>query len=340
MQTCIGIKKSGVPSTRLHKKVCIAIMDTGICIKTLERYVSAGTTFLPNYPCSNFEDDHRHGTCCAYTILRITRDVTFYIVKILNSTKRASSAKLLEALEHLLDIDVDIILMSLATPNFNSEMQNVCKQLHEQGKILVAAQRNDCLRSYPAEFPMVLGVSGRLFESAEHYWFNEDYLFQAISDKTPIWVPGIENNHYYVPFYANSKATAVFAGILAKFLSNGTPPKALTNCIIKHAAKNIWDPDCVDNENPSFHSQKWETKEKPISMKALECVMELICCEMGLTKAEVNAIKNENLFKLGFTVRQYGKLLHDLESIVGSDFSFHDINAQSVGTVCGLASLI
>ena len=106
------------------ENVNIAVVDSGLNYEYRDKYLKnkiiGGCSFIiENNAIFLIEDEYEgsngHGTGCVSIINRCLEKARFYIIKISDYSGRTSSELLIEALRHLLKIDVDIINISLAT---------------------------------------------------------------------------------------------------------------------------------------------------------------------------------------------------------------------------------
>lgn len=129
----------------------IAIVDSGIDL-TVHKNIIGFVDFTKNNKeiSNDIYDSNGHGTKCVSVISKVNPSVEFFVVKILNDQNRCDSKSLLEALKYLLDVDVNIINMSLATNDltYYKEYSEICNQLYSQGKIIIAALSNNRKKVY------------------------------------------------------------------------------------------------------------------------------------------------------------------------------------------------
>ena len=113
-----------------------------------------------------FLDDHAdcagHGTACAGIIRKKAPDAALYSVRIFDASLIANGRVLIAAIQWCIDNEMDVVNLSLGTTDvtFKKALQKVCRKAVDAGVILVAAESNDGLESYPAVFPEVIGVTG------------------------------------------------------------------------------------------------------------------------------------------------------------------------------------
>lgn len=234
-------------------KSSIAILDSGVSDSLRNKIEIAGEkNFTGRDDCC--EDDNGHGSSCVSVIERINPNVKYYILKVLDKNARTSGDVLIRALQYLQDIEADYICMSLSTPNtkYAAEMMPLCKQLKEQGKIILASRSNACQEeSYPALLPDVIGVEGILMDNEEDFWYDADSRLQVVGDLSPVFVPDIGSKRWNL-FGGNSKATAAIAGIITKNCKD-------TSFLESHAKRKSW------NENDILEGKK-NRNEKSLAL--------------------------------------------------------------------------
>ncbi len=126
---------------------------------------------------------------------------------------------LLQALEHLCEIDLDIINISLSVTNYNyrEQFNKVIERLHMQGKIINISVRNGQQISFPADVPNCYGIIGNdIIDKKYEYYPNES--IQIHSNMYPEFVPTINGKRQW--FGGNSKATAMMSGIMGRWIQN------------------------------------------------------------------------------------------------------------------------
>lgn len=168
-----------------------------------------------------YQDELGHGTQVCSTIKKICPDALLYIVKIYKHEEISSSYLLLQALEHLLTVDVNLINISLsvASTTFVNDIDKVLHKLINQNKVVISSVKNGQLSSYPACSKWSYGVLG--VNDAEEVWykyFPQDGISEIMVSKSPELVESIEHKQKW--FSGNSKATAYMTGVLARIYEN------------------------------------------------------------------------------------------------------------------------
>lgn len=171
---------------------------------------------------NNYMDENGHGTFCSKIIRYIYEEVGIYVIKILNKDMKCSCKALIEALKYTKNININLICLSLATVNeFHADdLRNVCSDLKNNGKVLIASlhnNNNNC-SSYPAVYKDVIGVQGILDCNLYSYDYDKDLKIQCKSSGMPIILQSINGQYRY--FRGNSKANALFCGLLLKNIEN------------------------------------------------------------------------------------------------------------------------
>ncbi len=285
----------------------IAIVDSGISKKSYlyRNNVKKGIFINRNleYLVGNIEDEHGHGTHCAELIYSINSNVDFYIVKILDGNVKSTNEQLVRALKYLLEINVKIINLSLSMiqESRKQELYDVCQQLKNQGKIIVASLKNNYDKSYPGIFNNVIGVKGENKEKKYLYCYNAHNPIQCICDGTPIIFKGI--NQRYSLFTGNSKATALFTGILSSME---------INCSFEEL--NIR----LEQEQANYIRQKKNLKHYDVPIKFKEKCLRMLA---EITKKEIKKEYFEManaLFYMGLNTGNYCEFLKKCEENWGT----------------------
>lgn len=192
----------------------IAVIDSGSDINLFPE-ITKGYCFIPGES-STFCDDNGHGSHCISTILHHNPYAEIIPIKVLDSNLRASSIWLAEALNFLCSQDVNLIHLSLSFPNENHEIYRIINKLVTSGKIVIASYSNKSgEHSFPAEYSMVYGVVGGFFGNDKQFAF-EKVSSKVVCSKIPVLVKNGNGKKMF--FSGNSKATAVFTGILSRYL--------------------------------------------------------------------------------------------------------------------------
>lgn len=204
----------------------IAIIDSGINREMFLEQIDGGISFYMDKDYNiritdDYTDEHGHGTKVLKTLQKENNENQYYIVKILNENNETSSQLLIEALKHLLEIDVKCILLCLATENRNykCEMQLIADQLIEQGKIIISSLKNGIKSSdsYPASLQGVIGVRGSLLID-DLFFYSKGKKIQCTSNSETLYMRGIGPK--FCSFSGNSKACAVFTRLATKEILN------------------------------------------------------------------------------------------------------------------------
>lgn len=126
----------------------IAVIDSGIDNVTGSFNIFGGISFLVDekgyiITKKTFKDNLGHGTMCVSVINKECPSAEFYIVKIFENELETYEEVLLAALNHLIDIDVDLISLSLSiTGKFTEYFDEVLLKLESQGKLIFWSKDN------------------------------------------------------------------------------------------------------------------------------------------------------------------------------------------------------
>ena len=134
---------------------------------------------------------------------------------------------LIAAIQWCIDNEIDVANLSLGTTDvtFKKALQKVCRKAVDAGVILVAAESNDGLESYPAVFPEVIGVTGGAIadlSTPQHayevdgFYYRKDHCIECVArgdDQRVCWLNG-----KHIMTGGNSFAAPHITGIIARLL--------------------------------------------------------------------------------------------------------------------------
>lgn len=226
----------------------VAVVDSGIDKDLYTDKVIEHIEFIHD----NITNKNHHGNLCCSALLNINPNVEIYDIKILNEHNCCSANTLLAALEYINNTDIRIVNLSLASNQYGSVEQyyKVIDKLNSNGKVVVASLANNGEESFPACLKNTIGVSGNTFINNDEYWYNRHLNIQCIADEKPILLKSSIDK--YEMFGGNSKATAVFSGILAKYIgeNNTTNFNEIQKGLMQQADKTQWIE--IKEECPEF----------------------------------------------------------------------------------------
>ena len=215
----------------------------------------------------SYEDKCGHGTLCASVIKKESSNIEFFIVKIFDEYLNTNIQALEKALEYLLDIDVNIINMSISIlQNKNlKHVKKLCNLLHKQDKIIVASVTNGKLQSKPSTFRSVIGVKNCILKYENSFCFSKYKRVNSVVDSLPYL--HFKGNGVYEFFgMSNSYAAAKMTGIIANILSNN--PEFSYNDVLKslqlQSIHRFWNIFTLKKEQryPSFKAETKIYKKK------------------------------------------------------------------------------
>ncbi len=312
------------------ENVNIAVVDSGLNYEYRDKYLKnkiiGGCSFIiENNAIFLIEDEYEgsngHGTGCVSIINRCLEKARFYIIKISDYSGRTSSELLIEALRHLLKIDVDIINISLATSSEKDivEMESICNQLYSQGKVIVASVSNDGEVSYPAYFKNVIGVDRDDFDDLLDYRYNPDKRVQAICDGYPELIPYTTKGI----LGGSSKASALFSAIIGLNMLNLQYKKNIYNQLINKNYFIVRDQVKDEIKIKKEDSYYQEIKRKII--KAINDYTKNNNCSMGLlVKKSTNLIEEI----LEGNPNNYINLVRFIEKKLKYNFDYESISIK------------
>ncbi|WP_050616546.1 S8 family peptidase [Bacillus testis] len=167
-----------VPISGTGKGVKIAIIDSGVDTKHPDLKIAGGACVMKDVidyeGCTeNFNDNNGHGTHVAGIIgaqnnnigtLGIAPGASIYAVKALDSHGLGITSSIMAAMDWSIQHKMDIINLSLTTPEDDPSLRAIIAKAYNQGILIVAASGNYSKETgrtvlYPAKYPQVIGVS-------------------------------------------------------------------------------------------------------------------------------------------------------------------------------------
>ena len=167
---------------------------------------------------SDYRDEIGHGTACAGMIRNKAPDVELYAIKVLDGNLSTDAKRLTEAIRWTTDNGMNVANLSLGTTDRDNLrlLQDACDYASKKNVIIVAAEHNAGLESYPAVFPNVIGVTGGKVYDKYSYFYRPDHPieFVARGDRQRLaWV-----NPRYVFIGGTSFAAPHITGLIALIL--------------------------------------------------------------------------------------------------------------------------
>lgn len=231
--------------------VKVAVIDTGIGPHT-DLKVAGGYSAV-DYTTS-YNDDYGHGTHVAGIIaaqqnnsgmVGVAPNVSLYAVKAMDENGNGDLQDLLKALDWSITNHMDIINMSLGTPDNSPVLQAMIDKAYKAGILVVAAAGNDGTSSgagdtidYPAKYPSVIGVTAVDKNMKRGY-------FSSTGPEAEVAAPGVDivstylDNQYAIGS-GTSQAAPHVTGILA-LLKQANP--TLTNVQLRTLLDNYYTKD-------------------------------------------------------------------------------------------------
>ena len=196
----------------------IAVIDSGVNLRhphimAPTRGVSLGFTGTDG----NLTDDRfGHGTAVTAAIQEKAPGAEYYALKIFGDSLRTTTPRLIEAIEWSIDHGMDLVNLSLGTPNldYREEMQSLVMRATAAGVVLIAARtaRQDAV--LPGILEGVIGVDLDWALPRDRYRIEyRDGTVRFIAPGFPRPLPGrpAERNLYGISF-----AVANMTGFVAR----------------------------------------------------------------------------------------------------------------------------
>ncbi|RXZ82785.1 DUF1611 domain-containing protein [Paenibacillaceae bacterium] len=207
-------------------KADIVIIDTGVDIK--HELFGDKAFFGVNiynrddkiYVGTNIQDEIGHGTAITHKIITICPWASVFIIKIFQQDREVDENILLRALEFIKEnIECNVINISagLTICTRLHDLQQICKELHNDNIILISAFHSDGSLSYPASFKEVIGVEmGMDYKNDDEFDYVESDFVNIIGRSGRQKLANISSSFQYVE--GSSFSTAVISGLVLNYL--------------------------------------------------------------------------------------------------------------------------
>ena len=212
----------------------------------------------------DYEDCAGHGTACAGIIRKKVPDAELYSVRIFDQSLSTQGDVLVAAIEWSIDNKMDILNLSLGSTDvsFKERLRDVCIRAVKTGLIIVAAEHNEGLESYPAVFPEVIGVGGGdIYHPDSYIYFEKQAIeFVARGNKQRLcWLNGKE-----IFTDGTSFAAPHISGIIGRLLQQN-PERSLSDIrqiLIENAKQIQSNPQAVRllHSRSFFNDYSWIKK--------------------------------------------------------------------------------
>jgi len=211
--------------------VRVAILDTGIDLDHPDLLGNIKGHINIVKPKKSGDDDSGHGTHVAgivaaldnaIGVIGVGPEIELYAVKVLDKQGRGWLSDLVDALNWCIDNDIQVINMSLGSPQDNLSFHEAVKNAYQAGITQITAAGNygqeEGAVSYPARYPETIAVS-----SVDQFG-NMD-PFSSYGAEIDIAAPGVEvlstfKNGSYVLMSGTSMAAPHVTGTVALIFSN------------------------------------------------------------------------------------------------------------------------
>ncbi len=302
----------------------VALVDSGIDINLYGKYIKEYIEFGQNTEDYFVCDANGHGTLCCSALLSVNPQVEIVAVKVLNEQNKCSSERLILALEQLIEMDINIINLSLATDSeqYVDKYQKVLNKLIQQGKVVLAATSNRKNTSTIAYLPETVGICGKIFAEKKEYWYHAKERLQCVANSTPALLKGLRGG--YELFGGNSKATALFCGILSKYWETirniSWNEKELL--LEKYAYKTEWSEEEYEMDYCPAETGLEAIRNETIYQKLAEILID----ELEISYQDVSNLHNKRLYEFGITRFNAITVIQRIENEFGVKIDYSKVN--------------
>ncbi|GAK02236.1 LOW QUALITY PROTEIN: subtilase family domain protein [Geomicrobium sp. JCM 19037] len=253
-----GIERISAPAVHANGHtgagVDVAVLDTGIHEAHPDLEVVGGESFVNEDP---LVDTNGHGTHVAGTIaaldndeavLGVSPDVNLHAVKVLAANGSGSLSGIIDGIDWSVDNDMDVINMSLGSPQGSEAMELAVDHAERSGVVVVAAAGNEgtgwgggSTVGFPAAFDSVLAVGATDAN-------DQRASFSSVGNELDVMAPGANiystyPTNSYDSLDGTSMAAPHVAGLAALLVAQNptASPEEIKSTIVD-TANSIGDP--------------------------------------------------------------------------------------------------
>lgn len=207
----------------INNSVRVAVIDSGVDGKYLSDYSNISNYYLKDgvwEECNG--DTNGHGSDVVGILLKEKSDIDVVSLQILNHENKAKVSELISALKHCIALSVNVINVSLGFSGQEmeviQELHDVCKMVKAHGIFIFAANHNEGLSSYPADFDEVISVGGNIESDVTEVDIKRRHI-----ELYNICVM-LEENKAYKVVRGNSYLSPLVAGTFCAYLESINKP--------------------------------------------------------------------------------------------------------------------
>jgi uncharacterized NAD-dependent epimerase/dehydratase family protein len=159
-----------------------------------------------------------HGTAVAGRIAQSIGFCRIYNGIVLDNALRCDANALADAIRWCIGHEIRIINISMGTTDVMvaQELRKECANAASKGTIVVAAQHNLGLESYPASFPEVIGVTGAAIHEPGGYYYRPGETIECVARGDEQRLCWLDGKHVFLS--GNSFAAPHITGIIANWM--------------------------------------------------------------------------------------------------------------------------
>lgn len=318
----------------MNTKVTIAVIDSGLApdlltdtIKIKKSYIVSNETIVEN---SDVFDDNGHGTSCTYTIWKTCPSCDFVIIKVLDANNSSFPELIINALDYLTTIDVDILNLSLSLYSdiYDQYIKEIIDKLRCQNKIIITSVDNNKFKvNRLSLFDHVTSIEGAPFISPDEYGYNFMHN-QGITSNIPIITPTLQN---YRVFSGNSKATAIFTGILGNMLTHNPDRELLFHHLYAATSLKTWTLADIKNIYANLKSYISSTIVPQKYTATHHIIYQTI--RKYITISNENDVINKSLFDLGINKNNCIPVLRSLTGLFSKTVPLDTFNYLDLSSI-------
>jgi hypothetical protein len=228
----------------MARDVRIAVIDSGINSGHPHIASVSGGVAVKAGPCYDtlpeaYVDVLGHGTAVMAAIQEKAPRAQYFAVRLFHNTLSAKVSELLAAMEWSIEHEMDVINLSLGTPNLGhaEKLQSLVEEAARRGIVIVSARESNGRRHFPGALPRVVSVEVDWNCGRDSYWVQQTIngpLFCASGYPRPLPGVPLTRNLHGISF-----AVANMTGFVARAceLCVQRSPEAICDALISESER-------------------------------------------------------------------------------------------------------
>jgi hypothetical protein len=335
--------------------ISVAIIDDGVNQNDFNlsgNWVIDKDLKITENPNSQTENPESHGTVCAKIIHKYLNKeaighIRFHSIAVLDSEMQGNVTQLLAAFELCQKLGAKVIHMSIGSSHYKdfAAIQKSVGELHQKGVVIVAAQSNRGVATYPACLPFVIGVKADMSLKDSQFRYFADPIDGIETAASSRHIFRNSKDIYTTPLANSYAAPVVTDRVISYLLENPNMTFDEIHNALKKDAVNVSEQAdiCDDGQNieiPVILLEGFDPRELCETMRELKQKFlenDYNCQMADFVPGDLGTLKHIcgfwmcDVLLLGKTDSVPLEYIDEMSVIVKNDAAGHENTAREVG---------